>query len=172
MERSNEAENALPPTTASSGTSVGSSSSGVGPPNATNSWARRAILSRAQNIGLTADLAKKVGNVAIWYYNRILLTINKKGAIDQELPPSTNRYLVPISLALACDYLNHHVDLERLLRISGTPTRRTSEHAQRLYAKYTVSLRPVRGPAPAPRDVRASIPAVVRTPSASAPSSA
>ena len=149
MERANEPEHAATPSTPAAGSSPGPPAPAVGPPNATNSWARRTILSRALNIDLPPDLAKKVGNVGLWYYNRILLTFNKKGALDQELPPSTNRYLVPISLALACDYLNHHVDLERLLRISGTPTRKTSEHAHRLYARFSTSLKPVRKPVPA-----------------------
>ncbi len=110
---------------------------GLPAPLATNSWARRTILARAQLIGLRPELAKQVGNIALWYYNRILLRHTGKGPSEEELPHSTNRYLVPISLALACRYKSQPVELDRLLRLSGNPTKATIENAHRYFALYS-----------------------------------
>ena len=121
------------------------------PPLGTNAWARRTITTRAEMIGLAPDAARQVGNVAVWYYNRVLLELNKKGAVDQELSPGTNRYLVPITLALASEYIHHPVALERLLRLSGTPTPKTVENARRFYSRCARMLTVGSPAAPVPR---------------------
>lgn len=141
---------------------------------ATNSWARRTILARARLVDLPPDLAKQIGNIAVWYYNRILLRLKPDRAASQELPPSMNRYLVPISLGLACDYKNHHIDLDRLLRISANPTTETVANAHRMYAQYSRLLAPPRKPVvpgkvvrspPRPKDAAISSPSFrVRSP--------
>jgi len=136
-------------------------------PVATNSWARRTILSRAHQIGLPQELAKQVGSVALWYYNRIVLMHQGKAARDQELPHDTNRYLVPITLALACDFKAHHVELERLLRLSGTPTRKTIDTAQAFLVRYAQWLTPARTGGGSPRSARG--PGVRSTPSGPRP---
>lgn len=146
MERPNGGEKSAP----GGATRPGSTPSAARPrvredlPDATNSWARRTILGRARELGLPADLAKQVGSVALWYYNRIVQLHARKNTADQELPRDTNRYLVPITLSLACEYKGHPVDLERILRLSGTPTRKTVETAQTLRTRYAQWLGPAR----------------------------
>ncbi len=135
-------------------TSPPPSSAETGPLIGTNSWARNTILSRAQRTGLSPELARQVGSVALWYYNRMVLRLNRKVATDQELPPSTNRYLVPIALAMACEYKQHPVELVWLLRLSGTPTEKTIETAQKLYARYSQMLTPVSKAAPPAKGAR------------------
>ncbi len=103
---------------------------------ATNAWARRAILSRARALDVTPDVARQVGNVGLWFYNRILVKLNPRGAPERELPPNANRYLVPISLALACEYKRLPIELDRLVRIAANPTRRTIEIAHELHSFY------------------------------------
>lgn len=160
----------------------------VEPPLATNAWARRTIRVRATQFGLSPEQANRTASVAVWYYGRILLAINRSGRGDQELPASTNRYLVPVTLALACRYDGRPVELERLLRLSGTPTRRTVENAYALLDQYSrlfaaASTAPVvpasslgmrrptpaavrRRPTPANRDGAARLPGPARVPAA------
>jgi transcription initiation factor TFIIIB Brf1 subunit/transcription initiation factor TFIIB len=123
---------------------------------ATNSWARRTILSRAQEIGAPSEIARAIGSAALWYYNRIVLLHRRKGAEDQELPPNTNRYLVPITLALACEIKKQPVELDSLLRLSGVPTTKTVETARTLLAEYRRRLAPIRKAAAPPKEVRSS----------------
>ncbi|MGI0131915.1 MAG: hypothetical protein ACREDK_02280 [Thermoplasmata archaeon] len=108
------------------------------------------ILSRAQEVGLDSELARHVGNAALWYYNRILLLLVPKDALVRELPFSTNRYLVPITLAMGCEFKGHPVELDRLLHLSGTPTKKTVQSAHYLYSRYRQMLSP-RNRAVAPR---------------------
>ena len=122
----------------------------AGPPIATNSWARRRILDSAQELDLAPPVAKHVGSVATWYYNRIVLVLNRKDAPSQELPYSTNRYLVPITLALACEYKRLGIGLDRLLLLSGTPSKKTVANAHAFLALYRRML-VNRGTAVAPR---------------------
>ena len=138
-------------------------SHGAGPgallpsPHATNSWARRTILARAHEVGLPADKARQAGNAALWYYNRLLLKIVPKDAIVRELPFSTNRYLVPITLCMGCQFVGQPVDLGRLLRLSGTPTERTVQTAHDLFVRYSRVLstgRSVPAPVKAPHSPR------------------
>ncbi len=114
------------------------------PDPATNAWARRAILARAPSLGLPPEAARQVGNVALWYYNRAVVRLTPYRAVAGNLLPNTNRYLVPISLALACEYKGHPVDLNRVLRIGAAPTKETIDTAHRLYAAYAKMLAPVR----------------------------
>jgi transcription initiation factor TFIIIB Brf1 subunit/transcription initiation factor TFIIB len=116
----------------------------VGAPVTTNSWARRTVLSRAQELGLSPDLARQVGSVALWYYNRIVQLQQRNKTADAELPPNINRYLVPIALYMACEHKGRIVELERILRLSGTPTKRTVDTAQILLADYRRRLAPPR----------------------------
>jgi hypothetical protein len=130
---------------------------------ASNSWARRTILARSMLLGLPPDVARQVGSTGVWYYNRILLLLVKKGSTSRELSPSTNRYLVPISITLACDYHRRPLDLDRILRLSARPTKGTIRAAHEMYRAYARALgaarprptgagpRPVAGaPVPAP----------------------
>lgn len=118
------------------------------PPSATtNSWARRVILARAHMLSLPPAMAGQVGSVALWYYNRIVVLRTTKDAKSPELPPDTNKYLVPVTLALACTHKGVAVGLDQLLRMAGNPTRRTVEIAHEWYAAYAQVLTPARGAA-------------------------
>jgi transcription initiation factor TFIIIB Brf1 subunit/transcription initiation factor TFIIB len=141
------------PSAGASGTAASPSSPGS-PPVATNSWARRTILSRAQALGLPPELAKQVGSAGLWYYNRMVLLHRRTGAPDQELPPNTNRYLVPISLALACESRKRPVELDVILRLSGVPTPKTVETAGNLLAEYRKRLAAPRKVAAPQRETR------------------
>ncbi|MCI4361159.1 MAG: hypothetical protein L3J91_05600, partial [Thermoplasmata archaeon] len=129
-----------------------------GVPVATNSWARRTILARAIELGLPPDVAKQVGSLAIWYYNRIVAVVNRKDSLSQELPRDTNRYLVPITLAMASANKKHPVDLERILRLSGTPTQKTIDTAHQLLAGYDRLLARARRTTAPPRSARPPAP--------------
>ena len=84
----------------------------------------------------------------------MVLLHRRKGAVDQELPPNTNRYLVPISLALACEARKRPVELEVILRLSGVPTPKTVETAVALLADYRRRLAAPRKVVPAPKEAR------------------
>jgi transcription initiation factor TFIIIB Brf1 subunit/transcription initiation factor TFIIB len=128
-------------------------------PVATNSWARRTILARAQEIGLPPERGREVGSVALWYYNRIVLLLSKPDAINPELPYDTNRYLVPITLALACEQKKHGIELEQLLRLSEIPTKRTIATAYELRGRYSRMLATARRTGSPTKGTRAPIPA-------------
>ena len=113
-------------------------------PLATNSWARRTIISRSEAIGLAPEAGKQVGRAAVWYYNRLVILLNPRNATDRELPQSTNRYLVPIALKLACDYRGQAVDFDRLIRLSGNPTEKTIQTAHVLLRRYSRMVAPAR----------------------------
>ncbi len=130
------------------------------------------MLERARVLGLRADSARQVGNIAVWYYNRILLRLNPKDDVNRDLPPNANRYLVPICLALACEHRRLPIGLDRLVRVSARPTRRTVEIAHELYSTYARMLArsgeggsaSPRRPTGPPRTVRASPPVPGPTP--------
>jgi transcription initiation factor TFIIIB Brf1 subunit/transcription initiation factor TFIIB len=136
-------------------------------PVATNSWARRTIVSRAQQIGFAPELAREVGSVGLWYYNRIVRITGRKDATSQELPYDMNRYLVPVTLALACEFKRQPVELERLLRLSGTPSKKTVATAHEFLSKYSKILAQAsragsspKGPRPSPSPTPAAVPIV------------
>lgn len=149
-------------------------------PVATNSWARRRILESSRQIGLPPETAAQLGTVSVWYYNRIVVLHHMKGSESSELPYATNRYLVPISLALACEFKRLPIGLDRLLHLSGTPSKSTIAHAhgflamyQRLLAPKRVAARPVTKSGAGPAPPSANRPKTAPRPgaAASAPSS-
>ncbi len=147
------------------GSASGAGAPARGPPSAagppvpprplppTNAWARRTILERAQSLGLPGEVARQVGNVALWYYNRAVVLLGPTRSVGGNLRPNSNRYLVPITLALACEYKGHRIELDRILRIGASPTRETMENAHRLYASYAKMLAPRRRPVASPARV-------------------